>query len=247
MQPPSNYPPPLSPAPPTYSTMQVPPQRSKGCGCFGTGCLIFLGVLLLLGIIVGIGGYFVAKQFRENLTADHPVDVPVSQATDAQYAEVSARIRRFQKEFEAGQRAALELTANDLNTMVAKDPDLRGLRGKLFFTIERNLLGLEGSFPLGDMPVVGTLFRGRYFNGKASGELTIYRAALKFTAHTLEANGKRVGPDAMKGLTARFNETFQDEIRRRRAAAEVIDGIETLDIDDGKIRIVSRSREAPKN
>ena len=243
MQPPSRYPSPHGNLPPTYASVQLPPRKSRGCGCFGSGCLIVLGIALLLGIVFGIGGYFVAVKFRDNLTSDQPAPVRIFPATDEQYAEVSARVRAFQKEFDAGQRAALELTADDLNVMVARDPDLLGLRGKLYFTIERNLLGLDGSFPLGDMPIVGSLFKGRYFNGRAAGELTIYRNALRFTPHTLEANGQRVGPDAMKGLAVRFNETLQEEIRRRQAAAEVIDGIETLDIDDGKIRIVSRVRD----
>ena len=243
MQPSSNYPAPPGLPYPNAPTGAPPPQKSGGgCGCFGTGCLIALGVLLLLGLVVGIGGFFVAKQFRENLTADHPVPVPVFPATEAQYSAVTSRLRAFSDAIKAHQGAALELSADDLNTLVAKDPDYADLRGKLFFTIEQDLLGVQASAPLGDMPIVGTLFRGRYFNGKASGEITVSQGTLRFVPHTLEANGKRLGPDAMKGLTTRFDDSLQREIRRRPDAVKALSRIDTLDVGDGKVRLVSRGR-----
>jgi hypothetical protein len=241
MQPSSNYPPSSGWPYPNAPASAPPPRKSGGgCGCFGSGCLIVLGVLLLLGLVLGVGGFFVAKKFRENLTADHAVPVPIFPATDAQYSAVAARLRAFSNALNAHQAAALELSADDLNTLVAKDPDYADLRGKVFFTIEQALLGVQASAPLGDMPIVGTLFRGRYFNGKASGEITVSQGTLRFVPHTLEANGKRLGPDAMKGLTTRFDESLQREIRRRPDAVNALRRIDTLDVSDGKVRMVSR-------
>lgn len=244
MQPPSNYPPgspyPYSPAP-GYAP-PPPAKRRGGCGCFGTGCLIVVLLLVLLGLVIGVGGYFLANKLRDDYTADHPEPVRIYPATDAQYAEVSARMKTFGEALRNKQRAALELTADDLNTLIAKDPDLAWLKGRAFCAIDKDLLNLAMSFPLEQIPGVGGYLRGRWFNGRASGELTLFRGEFRFIPHLLEANGKRLGPDFMKGFTTRFNESFNEELRKKNPeAVEVLRQIETFDVGDGKIRIVTRA------
>ncbi|MBV9127073.1 MAG: hypothetical protein JO117_03200 [Verrucomicrobia bacterium] len=233
--------------PPVYPQQAYappPPQRSGGgCGCWLKGCFALFVVFLLLGGIGTVTVYYAAKKIRDQLTTDHPVTVRTYPATDAEWAALEPRLRAFSRALNNQQRAALELSADDLNVLVAKSPDFAWLRGKVFFTIDGDILGMETSLPLGDVPTVGRFLQGRYFNGKASGELTIHRGDIRVVPHTLEANGQRVGPDAMKGYAGRINSELEESIRRNPKQQEELQKIETLDVSDGKVRIVSRGKE----
>ncbi len=201
-------------------------------------------LFVLLGVVIGVGGYFMANKLRDDWTADHAEPVRIYPATDAQYAEVSGRMKAFGQALRNRQRAALELTAEDLNTLIAKDPDLSALKGRVYCTIDKDIIGVDVSYPLDEFPGFGRYLRGRWFNGRARGEVTLFRGNVTVTPHLLEARGKRLGPDFMKGFSRRFNESFNEKLQEKPETIETLRQIETFDVGDGKIRIVSRAGDA---
>ena len=87
-----------------------------------------------------------------------PAPVPQFAASTEQIQATQERWRDFKQKARAGQPAEIELTADDLNILIAAnwDPDW-----KTFVSIEGNQLRLQSSLPLGE-------FFGRsgyYFNG----------------------------------------------------------------------------------
>lgn len=76
---------------------------------------------------------------------------------------VRARWRAFEKAAKHDQQAHIELTADDINSLIASDPKLRG---KAFVTIANNSARVKVSVPLDDV----FMMKGRYLNGEASVE-----------------------------------------------------------------------------
>jgi len=144
-------------------------------GCFARGCLILLVFAIVLaiacfaGMYLGLhrhsalfyGSYWLAKT---RSIAETPAPVPEFSASDQQIQRVRERWLDFEQKTRAGQPAEIELSADDINVLIATSDELRG---KLFASIDGNQLRLQASLPIG-----GILGRsGYYFNGDVIIEL----------------------------------------------------------------------------
>ena len=151
------------------------PPRRRGLGCFGRGCLILavfaivLGIACFAGMYWGMhrnsaifhGLYWLAKAQAIGQT---PAPIPGFTASDAQIQSVHERCEDFEQKARAGQAAELELTADDINTLIATNQDMRG---KIFVSIEGESLRCQASVPLGELMSRS----GYYFNGDIAVEL----------------------------------------------------------------------------
>jgi hypothetical protein len=148
--------------------VEAPPPK-RGLGCFARGCLILVifAIVLAIACVAGLywgfqrhsaivhGIYWLAKTHS---IAEAPVPVPEFAASDEQIQAVQERWRDFEQKIRAGQPAEIELTADDINSLIAAKRDARW---KAFVSIEDNSPRLQASVPLGE-------FFGRsnyYFNG----------------------------------------------------------------------------------
>jgi hypothetical protein len=153
-----------------------PPPKEKGMGCLGKGCLLIIVFLLLLVIAFVIGFYVGTK----------PREIPQVQASEDEQNAVRARWDEFEAagrneqvispvpsptpdvtpapEATAAPEATpaspnrIELTANDINQLIARG---RNTRGKAFVSIDNDVARVQVSIPL---EKVG--FRGRSLNGE---------------------------------------------------------------------------------
>jgi hypothetical protein len=123
---------------------------------------IVLAVACLAGLYWGFqrhsaivhGIYWLTKTHS---IAEAPAPVPEFTASEEQTQAVQERWRDFEQKIQAGQQAEIELTADDLNSLIATHFDARW---KAFVSIEDNRLRLQTSVPLGEF-----LGRSGYFNG----------------------------------------------------------------------------------
>src|SRR5215469_9161783 len=154
--------------------VEAPPRR-KGLGCFARGCLTLLifAILLAIACFAGMywglhrhsalfyGSYWLAKT---RSIAQAPAPVPEFSGSEQQIQRVRERWQDFEQKTRAGQPAEIELSADDINGLIAASQDIRG---KVFASIEGNHLHLQTSVPIG-----GFLGRpGYYFNGDVTIEL----------------------------------------------------------------------------
>jgi hypothetical protein len=150
------------------NTWVEPPPR-KGLGCFAKGCLILLVFAVVLAIACGAGIYWGFKHHsalvrgiywltRMHMIADSPAAIPHYEGPDAEIQAVKERWQDFETAARARQPAEVALTANEINDLIASNPDTRG---KMFVSIEGNRLLLQMSIPLGEF--IGR--SGYYFNG----------------------------------------------------------------------------------
>jgi hypothetical protein len=218
--------------------VEAPPQR-KGLGCFARGCLILLvfAIVLTIACFAGVywgfqrhsaivhGIYWLAKTHS---LAEAPAPVPEFTASDEQIQAVRERWQDFEQRTRAGQPAEIELTADDINSMIAAS---REARGKIFVSIDGNQLRLQASVPLGE-------FLGRpgyHFNGDIMVELNGAESLENPQLNRIVVNGKQVPSDLLnwKYRSRRLHEYLADY----RNSYD----IGTIEVRDGKLILRSRT------
>lgn len=216
-----------------------PPPPPRGMGCFGKGCLILsvfifvLGVACCVGLYWGFrhhsallrGGYWLTKT---NVLANSPKEIPARQATDTEIQTVQERWHSFQDSVDAREPAEIELTADDINDLIAAS---RHWRGKLFVSIEGNRFRLQTSIPLREyVPQYGY-----YFNADITADFDTAQSIDHPRLSGIAINGKAVPPDLLdwrydsRSLRSYF----------ARYQGEYSGG--TVEIRDGKIILRSRA------
>ena len=141
-----------------------PPREKRGMGCVGKGCLILACFIVFLIIAGAIGLYFgmrthsaVVHSFywakKMHVLAQEPSPVPQFETTSENISAAKQKWEDFKSIRD--QPAHIELTADDLNNLIANN---RHARGKAFVAIEGNRLRIQTSVPLGEYGG-----RGRYY------------------------------------------------------------------------------------
>jgi hypothetical protein len=218
--------------------VEAPPQR-KGLGCFARGCLILLvfAIVLMIACVAGVywgfqrhsavvhGIYWLAKTHS---IAEAPVSIPELSASDNQTQAVQENWQDFEQKNRAGQPSEIELTADDINSLIAAN---RHARGKVFVSIEGNKLHVQTSAPVGEF--VGR--PGYYFNGDILAESKGPESLESLQLDRITVNGERV-PSGILNWTYRSR-------RLRDYVADYLSSqnIGTAEVRDSKVILRSRS------
>jgi hypothetical protein len=218
--------------------VEAPPKR-KGLGCFARGCLILVvfAIVLAIACFAGVywglhrysalfyGGYWLAKT---RSIAEAPVPVPEFSASDQQIQTALERWQDFEQKIRAGQPAEIELTADDINSLIAKN---REARGKVFVSIEGNQLRLQTSVPLGEL-----LGRpGYYFNGDITLEFKGTQSLDNPQLDRIVVNGEQVPRDLLNWKYR--SRRLRDYLADFRTSHD----IGTIEVRDGKVILRSRT------
>jgi hypothetical protein len=218
--------------------VEAPPRR-KGLGCFGRGCLI-LTVFAIVLAIAGFAGLYWGLHRNSALfygsfwlaktrsLAEAPAPVPEFSGSSQQIQLVQERWQEFEQKTRAGQPAEIELSADDINALIATT---EGARGKVFASIDGNQLRLQVSVPIGD-------FLGRpgyYFNGDVIIELNGAQSLDNPQFNRITINGEQVPTDFLKW-----------KYRSRHLREYLADhgnayDIGTIEIREGKVLLRSRT------
>jgi len=123
-----------------------------------------------------------AQELEADADAGEPTDAEESAETDEglqrgssepSIAALQQRWRAFEKAADRHQKARIQLTDQEINTLLQNDPKLRG---KAQVSVQENVGHVKVSIPMSDLlggntgSWAGTLFgvEGRYFNGAAT-------------------------------------------------------------------------------
>jgi len=181
--------------------VEPPPPRRQGLGCFARGCLILLvfGIVLAIACFAGMywgfqqhsaivhGIYWLAKTHS---IAEAPVPVPEFNASDNQIQSVRERWQDFEQKTRAGQPAEIELTSDDINTLIVTNRDIHG---KVFVSIDGSQLHLQTNIPFGEL--IGR--RGYYFNDDITVEFKDAESLENPQLNRLIVNGEQVPNDLL--------------------------------------------------
>ncbi len=204
-----------------------PPPPERGFGCFGKGCLILVVFFILLGVAFFGGTYYAVRYLRMEFYSAEHLRLPASRATLEEEDEVRARWEAFEKSAKAHESARIELTAADLNALIAAEPRLRG---NAYLSIDDSTARLQLSLPAGR----SRWLRGRYLNAQCSVESGASRKPGDARIVSIVVNGRPVGDEALGWK-------FGSWAPNRFIADWTNDySLETFEIADGKVILESK-------
>jgi hypothetical protein len=136
--------------------VEAPPP--KPMGCFAKGCLILavfgvvLGIACVAGIYWGFRHHSAVVRSMYWLSKAHaisqgPATIPSHQTTTERIQTVLERWNRFETSTRSRQPAQIELSADDLNDLIAADAETRG---KVFASIIDNEVRVQTNVPMGE-------------------------------------------------------------------------------------------------
>jgi len=207
-----------------------PPPQQRGLGCFAKGCLILVVFVILLALAFVAGTYFAARYLRTEYFSAHHDRLPNSQATADEEEAARARWDAFEKSARANQAARIELSADDLNALIASEPKLRG---NAFVTIEDNTAHLQLSMPLAR----SRWLTGRYINAQCSVQSAPSAKPEDAQITSIIVNGRPVGEEFLSWQYGSWS------FKRYLSDWTTQTNLKTFEISDGKVILETNGSE----
>lgn len=209
------------------------PAKKRGCLFYGGIVGAILLVLLLLGIVFGS---VLANKMKRDFTDAAPVQLPASQLSPAAYQDLQKRIDAFRESIRYGRETPpLEVTADEINALIANDPDFQSLKGKVHVAITGDRLKGQVSASMAELGV--PIFQDRFLNAEADLDLRFNNGAVKLYARDITVKGKQI-PEA-----------YMDEIRKHNLATAfnndpragvAMDKLESIEVKNGRLVVTPK-------
>jgi hypothetical protein len=225
-------------------------KKKSGCGCFGCGCAVLAVVaLLIFGGLAGVG--YVAYEGVSNISSPTPGNLPAFTATNDGLQAVQQKMATFQQAMNSHQPASLHLTADDINNIMANDPDLSKNKVRAYASLDGSTGRIQMSIPSSAF-LQGAL-KDRYFNLDTSFTLDFDTStkSVVVAPETLQIGDKQlIGPNAdnstftkgfVKGFIPTFNQSLNQGLRKNPNAAALLDQAQTVTIENGELVITTQS------
>jgi hypothetical protein len=223
--------------------MQTPPPAPRGMGCFAKGCLtlIIVGVALLV-VLVG-ATIFLANRAVQVFTSTQPVQIQVRPATPAELQVAKAKLDTLRTAARNRQEATIEFNANEINALIANEPEFGGARGRVRVAIANSIASLDVSAPLDSMR--WKRLKGHWFNGNIQFGFSYVDENFNFDLRSAEASGHQfpraiLTSEFMQSFNRSFNESFHRESGKRPDANNLWRHIKMASLQGDKLIVTTR-------
>ncbi len=194
------------------------------------GCLVGL-VLLLMIVLGGLFGLYYAKKMFKDFTDSKPAELPQSPLSRAQIDQLQQRIDSFRQAVRQGTVSEpLKLSSDEINALIATDPDLKPLKGKLYVTLSGNKVEGQLSVPMESIGL--RLFKGRYLNGTGIFDIALHNGKLRLHTLSFLAKGRRI-PEVYMDQVRKYN--FAENMNSDPRTAAALDWLSDIKVQDSKL------------
>jgi hypothetical protein len=220
---------PYAPGPGYYAE---PPVKTRGCFFYGCIAAIVVSVLGLLLVAAGLVTlWYFANKYIQEYTSTTPVTLPKVTLPDEKQRELEDRWEAFRKAVDEGKEAEIVLTADEVNALMAREPNLKG---KVYVTIKDDQVTAQISLPLDALGL-----RGRYLNGSGTVTAEAEDGELDVRLRDLEVKGKRLPPQLKAQIGG---ENLAKEYVKNPDNREMIRKFQSIRVKDDKVYIKARDR-----
>jgi hypothetical protein len=209
-------------------TTDQPVKRRRGCLFYGclTSCILVL--VVLTGLILGY------LKILNNFTDTKPTALPTVDMSDADMQQVRQRVDGFRNDVRsAHQTQPLALTGNEINALIATDPNLKALKDKVYVAIEGDQVKGQVSVPAADVGL--RIFKHRYINGSGSFNIALTNGSLFLSLQSLAIKGRPIPEKYMQQVRA---QNLAQGINDDPKASTGLNKLKSIEVKDGKIIIV---------
>jgi hypothetical protein len=213
-------------------------------GCFAKGCLSLIIAGLVLVAVFVCGAFFVLNRAFNAFTSTHPVQIQVRQATPAERQVARAKLDTLRSAARNHQETTIEFNADEINALIANEPEFRGTRGHVRVAIANSIASLNVSAPLDSMH--WKRLKGRWFNGNIELGFSYVDDNFNFDVRSAEANGHQfpraiLTSDFLQSFNRRFNESFQRESAKHVDANNLWRHIKLASLQGDKLVVTTRA------
>ena len=208
--------------------------RRQGRGCFFWGCLSLVVVFLVLLIGIPLAAYFTVRHYVNKFTSDVPLNIVAVELPEEEMKALEARFETFDAAMDKGEPQDLEVTAKEINAMIAKDEQLKG---HVFVRIADGKVGGDVSIPMDQLPGGGS----RFLNATADFDVSMDGGVLIVTLADAKVNGAPLPQAIVDGFAGQnlAKEAYEDP-----DSAEVLRKFDSLEIVGDKIILKARKQAA---
>ena len=172
-------------------------------------------------------------------TDTKPLLIAEAQVAPGAFEQLQRRAGLFRDALRAGRTPApLVLSADEVNTLIANDPELKALKGRVYIIsfLERNRVSAQISLPVEELGL--SRLRGRFFNGAAMFSMSLKNGILYLYAENLAVKGRPLPGLYMKLLRGRNLATRANEDARISVG---LNQLQKIEINDGKLIVVPKN------
>jgi hypothetical protein len=211
-------------------------QKKSGWGCAGTGCVIVLIIAVLAAGALYLGGKK-ALQTVQSATTTVPVVIPTADAGPEVYTAAENKMDTFEQAFQRGAPATLHLNTEEINTLIARDPDWEKARGRVAVQLKDNTARLQASI---DLSMMGTqIVAGRFLNVDSTLGISFDPATqrLAFDVQSINMNGQTAPANSAATMNALVNTLVNQQLQNLPAAHDVLARVQKADIENSELVI----------
>jgi hypothetical protein len=207
-----------------------PPPPQQGMGCFAKGCLILIVFLIFLGVAVIGGTIYGVHYLRHNYFPAKNIELPASASTEQEQQLAREKWYSFARMARAHAPARIEMTADELNALIASEPKLRG---KAYVSINDNVGHLRVSIPLDEV----NWLKGHYINGECTVQSAVSGSPADARITSIVINGHAVSDDALNVQYPPWS------VRRYLSGWTERNNLKTFEIHDGKVILETKGSD----
>jgi hypothetical protein len=222
--------------PPAPGAPVVIVEKKSGMGCFGCGCLILLVLLVLfLGLAGGISYWAYNK--ASAFTSPAASTVKTFDGGDDLYHAATQKLSDFDQASQHHQPATLQLSADEINTLIARDHDFADNNIHVFVTMTDDKADVQISFPANALQL--NLFKGRYINGESSFGINFDAASktLDFIPSTLRLGDQEVPKDLLPTLQSELVPVINQLLQGDPEGKVILDQAKSIEIKNSLLTI----------
>lgn len=210
------------------------PKRQRGCLFY----LVIAAVVLLLFILVALFvGAQVARRMLNEFTDAQPLSLPVSSLPAAQADEARTRVRTFEQAVSAERTTpVLELSSDQINALVATEPQFQAFRGKVFVTLEGSEVKGMVSVPMEQLGM--PMFKGRYLNADVTLAVSFRNGSLQILPETVLVKGKPLPSVYMEKLR---RQNFGQDVAQNPRWSMALERLQSIEVKDSKLIIIPKA------
>ncbi len=210
-----------------------PPKARRGClfyGCLGS---FVFALLLLLGVALGL------RKLFTDFTDSKPTTFPAPRLSSSEIDQLRKRVDAFRDSVRGGKPTPpLSLSTDEINALIATDPDLRGLRNRFWVTkLEGNKIVAQLSVLMEDVGI--PKFKGRYLNAAGSFTLSVRNGVIRLTAEELAGKGRPLPKFYMEHIRT---QNLAQSLKSNPRVLVAMDWIQSIEVRDGKLVITPKEK-----
>jgi hypothetical protein len=192
-------------------------------------------VVGVLGLGLLGGSFYLLYHAAYNLTSPTAATIPTFDGGDDVYNGAEQKITDFNHNVQQNQPASLHLSADEINTLLARDAGISGLNIHVFVTITGDQAAVQFSCPVSATPL--SVFKDRYLNGDGAIGLNFDPGirAVHVTFHSFTLGSQAVPESELSFAESEFNPLINVQLQSDPNLKNVVDHARTIAITGGEL------------